>query len=89
VAATVPSFLSITGSPITSSGTLAITYSGTALPILNGGTGETTANAAFNALAPSQATNSGKYLTTDGTNTSWASVASSTTNAYAFAWFLQ
>ena len=89
VDATVPSFLSVTGGPITTSGTLAITYSGTALPILNGGTGQTTANAAFNALAPSQATNSGKYLTTDGTNTSWASVASSTTNAYAFAWFLQ
>jgi hypothetical protein len=89
VAATVPSFLSITGSPITTSGTLAISYSGTALPILNGGTGETTANTAFNALAPSQTANSGKYLTTDGTNTSWASVASSTTNAYAFAWFLQ
>jgi len=89
VAASVPSFLSISGSPITSSGTLAITYSGTALPIANGGTGETTANAAFNALAPSQAANSGKYLTTDGTNTSWASVASSTTNAYAFAWFLK
>jgi hypothetical protein len=89
VAATVPSFLSISGSPITSSGTLAITYSGTALPIANGGTGETTANTAFNALAPSQTANSGKYLTTDGTNTSWASVASSTTNAYAFAWFLK
>lgn len=44
------------------------------LPIANGGTGQTTANAAFNALAPSQATNTGKYLTTDGTNTSWASV---------------
>ena len=44
------------------------------LPIANGGTGQTTANAAFNALAPSQSTNSGKYLTTDGTNTSWASV---------------
>ena len=40
--------------------------------ILNGGTGQTTANAAFNALAPSQTGNSGKYLTTDGTNTSWA-----------------
>ena len=37
-----------------------------------GGTGQTTANAAFNALAPSQTGNSGKYLTTDGTNTSWA-----------------
>jgi len=42
VAASVPSFLSISGSPITSSGTLAITYSGTALPIANGGTGATT-----------------------------------------------
>ena len=36
VAATVPAFLSIAGSPITTSGTLAITYSGTALPIANG-----------------------------------------------------
>ncbi len=42
VAASVPSFLSISGSPITSSGTLAITYSGTALPVANGGTGTTT-----------------------------------------------
>ncbi len=42
------------------------------LPIANGGTGQTTANAAFNALVPSQTSNSGKYLTTDGTNTSWA-----------------
>jgi hypothetical protein len=42
VAATVPGFLSVTGSPITTSGTLAISYSGTALPIANGGTGLTT-----------------------------------------------
>ena len=42
--------------------------------IANGGTGQTTANAAFNALAPSQTSQSGKYLTTDGTNTSWATV---------------
>jgi hypothetical protein len=42
--------------------------------IANGGTGQTTATAAFNALAPSQTSNSGKYLTTDGTNTSWATV---------------
>lgn len=42
--------------------------------IANGGTGQTTATAAFNALAPSQASNSGKYLKTDGTNTSWATV---------------
>jgi len=57
--------------------------------IANGGTGQTTATAAFNALAPSQTSNSGKYLTTDGTNTSWATVTSSTTNAYAYAWFLK
>ena len=41
VAMTVPSFLSITGSPITSSGTLAVTLSGIALPVANGGTGLT------------------------------------------------
>lgn len=41
VAASVPAFLSIAGSPITTSGTLAITLSGTALPIANGGTGST------------------------------------------------
>jgi hypothetical protein len=46
------------------------------LPIVNGGTGQTTANTAFNALAPSQTSNSGKYLTTDGTNSSWASIVS-------------
>jgi hypothetical protein len=45
------------------------------LPIAAGGTGQTTATTAFNALAPSQTSNSGKYLTTNGTNTSWATVA--------------
>jgi hypothetical protein len=52
VAATVPSVLSITGSPITTSGTLAIGYSGTALPIANGGTGATTVAEAFSDLTP-------------------------------------
>jgi len=41
VSATVPSFLSVSGVPITSSGTIAISYSGTALPAANGGTGAT------------------------------------------------
>ena len=51
--------------------------------IANGGTGQTTANAAFNALAPSQTSNSGKYLTSDGTNTAWAFPSLSTkTSAY-------
>ena len=41
VAATVPAFMSVTGSPITTSGTLAFSLSGTALPVANGGTGQT------------------------------------------------
>lgn len=52
VALTVPAFLSVAGSPITTSGTLAVSFSGTALPIANGGTASTTAAAAFNALSP-------------------------------------
>jgi len=43
-----------------------------ALGIAYGGTGQITANAAFNALVPSQTGNSNKFLTTDGTNTSWS-----------------
>jgi hypothetical protein len=39
---TTPTFLSISGNPITTSGTLSLTLSGTALPVLNGGTGTTT-----------------------------------------------
>jgi hypothetical protein len=69
---------------------LATHVSGT-LPIANGGTGQTSATAAFNALAPSQTGNTGKYLTTDGSNTSWNTVnsgaslsndTSTTTNLY-------
>lgn len=41
VAMTVPAFLSIAGSPVTTSGTLALTLSGTALPAANGGTAQT------------------------------------------------
>jgi hypothetical protein len=75
--------ISLSGT-VTSSGNLTLggTLSGVdlttqvtgTLPIANGGTGQTTANTAFNALAPSQSSQSGKYLTTDGTNTSWATV---------------
>jgi hypothetical protein len=64
--------LTTSGGPITSSGT--ITLAGT-LAIANGGTGQTTASGAFDALAPSQTSNSGKYLTTNGTTTSWATVS--------------
>lgn len=60
--------LTTSGGPITTNGT--ITLAGT-LAVANGGTGQTTANAAFNALAPTQAGNTGKFLTTDGTDTAW------------------
>lgn len=40
VALTAPSFLSVSGSPITTSGTLALSLSGTPLPTANGGTGQ-------------------------------------------------
>jgi hypothetical protein len=81
--------ISLSGT-VTSSGNLTLggTLSGVSLttqvsgtlPIANGGTGQTTANAAFNALAPSQTSNSGKYLTTDGTNTSWATAGVTASN---------
>lgn len=66
VALTVPSFLSVSGSPVTSTGTLAISLSGTALPIANGGTGQTTASAAFNALSP--ITSTGDLILGNGSN---------------------
>jgi len=50
VAATVPAFLSVAGSPITTSGTLAISLSGTALPVANGGTGVTTSTGSGNVV---------------------------------------
>jgi hypothetical protein len=46
--------------------------------IANGGTGQTTATAAFNALAPSQSGQNGRYLKSDGTNTSWDAIDIST-----------
>jgi hypothetical protein len=48
------------------------------LPIDSGGTGHVTANSAVNALLPSQVSNTGKFLKTDGTNTSWATAGSGT-----------
>ena len=37
-----PAFLTVGGSPVTTTGTLALTYSGTAIPEANGGTAQTT-----------------------------------------------
>jgi len=68
--------LTLSGGPITSSGTLTL---GGTLGIANGGTGQTTASGAINALVPSQTGNGGKYLTTDGSAVSWAAVPSAGT----------
>jgi hypothetical protein len=76
--ANVPSFRALVSADIP---TLNQNTTGTAaglsstLAVASGGTGQTTAISAFNALAPSQSGNSGKYLTTDGTNSSWGTVS--------------
>jgi hypothetical protein len=66
----------VTGSSLTSVGTITSgTWTGTAIAIANGGTGQTTAMTAATALLPSQTSNSGKYLTNDGSGTlSWGTV---------------
>lgn len=65
--------LTTSGGPIIGAGT--ITLGGT-LGIANGGTGQTTATAAANALLPTQTGNANKVLTTDGSGTlSWQSPA--------------
>ena len=64
-----------------SAGTITATLTGTAtnvsgvVAIANGGTGQTTANAAANALLPAQTGNTGKYLTSNGTDSSWVTVS--------------
>lgn len=49
------------------------------LDINNGGTGQTTASQAINALLPSQVGNTGKYLTTNGSVSSWGTITSTGT----------
>jgi hypothetical protein len=54
-----------TGTAVNVTGTVAIG---------NGGSGQITANAALNAFLPTQTSNAGKVLGTDGTNTIWVAV---------------
>lgn len=51
------------------------------LAIANGGTGQTAAQAAIDALLPSQTGNSGKVITTNGTTSSWGSPGTTGTMA--------
>lgn len=71
---TVPTGLSVSGNPVTSSGTLAVTYSaGYSIPttVKQGNWDDAYT---FTAAFPSQTSQSGKYLTTDGSVLSWATV---------------
>lgn len=67
--------LTLSGGPITSSGTLTL---GGTLAIANGGTGATSASSAINALLPNQVNANGQFLTSNGTVASWATVTVST-----------
>lgn len=64
---------------ITTLGTIGTgTWNATTIAIGKGGTGATTAAAALNALLPSQSGNAGKFLTTNATNSSWATACAPT-----------
>jgi hypothetical protein len=73
VALTAPAAFTVAGSPVTSTGTLALTYSGTPVPVSSGGTGTSTLTAnsvvlgngtsAVQLVAPGTA---GNVLTSDG-----------------------
>ena len=68
--------LTTSGGPVTTAGTITL---GGVLDIAHGGTGQTTADAALNALLPDQSGNAGKVLSTDGSTTSWVAVGGSGT----------
>jgi len=84
VAMSVPAFLSIAGSPITTSGTLAVTLSGTALPAANGGTGQTSYStgdilyaSGATTLSKLAVSTNGFVLTLAGGLPTWAAATSS------------
>lgn len=65
----------VTGSSLTSVGTIGTgTWQGTAVGISYGGTGSTTAQGARTAILPSQTSNTGKVLQTDGSDVVWYSL---------------
>jgi hypothetical protein len=63
-----PALFTVTNSPVTSTGTLTLAYSGTALPVANGGTGGTSASTARSSLSAAQS----------GANTDITSIALTT-----------
>lgn len=56
------------------------------LGISQGGTGGTSASTALNNLLPSQSGNSGKVLTSDGSNANWTTTGNGTVRTYSTSW---
>jgi hypothetical protein len=95
-----PALFTVSGSPVTSSGTLTLSYSGTALPVANGGTGQSSAlNAdgivyasSTTAMATTTVGTAGQVLTSNGTGvaptfqTSTAGELGSNTVSYTPVW---
>ena len=78
---TAPTFTATTGfvGALTGNASTATTAAGLSatLAIASGGTGATTATAARTALLPTQTGNTGRFLTTSGTDVSWSALTSS------------
>jgi len=70
-----PTIFTVSGSPVTSVGTLTLTYSGTALPVANGGTGVTTSTGASSVVLRDASAN----ITTNSIFEGYSSVAAAGT----------
>ena len=80
-----PAFLTVGSSPVTSSGTLALTFSGTAIPAANGGTAQTTYTtgdllyaSGANTLSKLAIGTSAQVLTVTGGAPAWGSAGAGT-----------
>ena len=80
-----PAFLTVGSSPVTSSGTLALTFSGTAIPAANGGTAQTTYStgdllyaSGANTLSKLAIGTSAQVLTVTGGAPAWGSAGAGT-----------
>jgi len=90
VALSAPAMFTVSGSPVTTTGTLALTYSGTALPAINGGTAQTTYTtgdllyaSGANTLSKLGIGTSAQVLTVTGGVPAWGSAGAGTVTSVA------